>query len=322
MAVTPIFVFAISRTGSTLLQRILAAHESVASQSEPFLLLPLLRPLQERTLGGGEWHSLEHQGLTDLTSELPDGVSRYEREVRDLTLNLYEAAAAGKPYFLDKTPPYYAVVEEIIRTFPEGKFVFLWRSPLAVIASCVETWAAGQWRVERFRRDWFDGLPTLIESYERHRDRAFSIRYEDVAGGDLDRLEALFAYVGLPWDPSVVARFAQVDLRGRLGDPTGIQRYGSLSREPLEKWQRTLASPVRRWWCDRYLRWLGRERLAVAGFDLDKLTADLHEVPVDYGPAAGDMMNLGRLAVREMFTTRVRDRPPASWRRLLSTPRA
>src|SRR5665213_3086127 len=42
MPVRPIFIFSISRSGSTLLQRVLAAHPEVATVSEPWLLLPFV----------------------------------------------------------------------------------------------------------------------------------------------------------------------------------------------------------------------------------------------------------------------------------------
>ena len=47
MAIKPIFIFSITRSGSTLLQRVIAAHEGVATVSEPWVLLPYLYTLRE-----------------------------------------------------------------------------------------------------------------------------------------------------------------------------------------------------------------------------------------------------------------------------------
>ena len=64
-----------------------------------------------------------------------------------------------------------------------------------------------------------------------------------------------------------------------MGDPTGVERYRRLTTEPLEKWRRTLANPWRKRWCREYLTWIGRERLATMGYDLDALLADLDATP-------------------------------------------
>jgi hypothetical protein len=56
---------------------------------------------------------------------------------------------------------------DILAAFPEGKFIVLWRSPLAVGASIIETWASGKWNLYRVKVDLFDGIESLITTYER-----------------------------------------------------------------------------------------------------------------------------------------------------------
>src|SRR5205814_6277169 len=85
----------------------------------------------------------------------------------------------------------------------------------------------------------------------------------------------LFGALGLPFDPDVLERFSQVRFEARMGDPTGSKRYAELSTEPLEKWRSTLRGAVRVRWASRYLQGLGRDRLAVMGYDLDDLLRQL-----------------------------------------------
>ena len=47
--------------------------------------------------------------------------------------------------FVDKSPPYHLIAQQIISTFPDARFVFLWRNPLSVLASIVDTLADGRW---------------------------------------------------------------------------------------------------------------------------------------------------------------------------------
>jgi hypothetical protein len=83
--------------------------------------------------------------------------------------------------------------------------------------------------------------------------------------------------------------FGAVRLGGRKGDPSGVKRYGRVSSEPLEGWKRTLDNPVRKNWCRRYLHWIGRDRLAIMGYDLDDLVADLDSLPTSYRRVGSDV---------------------------------
>ena len=62
-----------------------------------------------------------------------------------------------------------------------------------------------------------------------------------------------------------------------------------MSNEPLESWKRVLNNPVRKAWCRRYLRWIGRERLSVMGYDLDALIAELDALPASYRRVGSDV---------------------------------
>ena len=52
------------------------------------------------------------------------------------------------------------------------------------------------------------------------------------------------------------------------------------ARSIVEKWKNTLRNPLRKWWIRSYLDWLGADRLAVMGYDLDTLLSDLGDVPL------------------------------------------
>jgi hypothetical protein len=320
-AVQPLFIFSISRSGSTLLQRILGAHEAIATSSEPWILLPLIGPLKKNIRLLGRMHTLTATGVEEFSLSMKGGPAAMHRELVNTALNLYQSAAhEGERYFLDKTPPYLYLVEEILEHFPTARFVFLWRNPLSVIASCVETWEGGNWRMRNYRGDLFDGLPILTRAYQRHRDRVFSIRYEDFVAGDAsEALPRLFSYLDLEWDPNVLVSFQDVRLSGPLGDQTGTARYSHLSDKPLHKWRETISNPLRKAWCGRYLRWLGRERLAIMGYDQDALLHDLESSPSSTHHLGRDVEDLGTLALREMLKARGGEQSaPSSWRRLLS----
>jgi hypothetical protein len=307
MAIQPIFIFSAPRSGSTLVQRIMAAHPQVATVSEPWLVLPHAYTFRSRGVCAEYQQPLLVNAIEDFCKELPRGSEDYRDALRSCILGLYEKAAGeGTRYFLDKSPPYCLVAEEIISMFPEGKFVFLWRNPLSIVASIIETWEP--WRPTMFRDDLFIGLPRLVSAYRANQGRAHSVRFEDLVGGDEQRWSLLMDYLEIEFDPETLSRFSEVKLNGRMGDPTGPQRYSSLSTEPEQKWKDTLANPLRKAWCRRYLRFLGDARLATMGYDYRQLMQELDRQPPSTKALLPDLRRMVEDTAKE--TVRVRVRSP------------
>ena len=307
MAVRPIFLFSMPRSGSTLVQRVIAAHQGVATTSEPWLLLPSIYARRSEGIVAEYPHALLGGAIDDFCEQLPGGADRYRQELHDYVLRLYSAAAGeGATHFVDKSPPYHLVAGEIMSLFPEGRFVFLWRNPLGMLASLVETWLDGQWRPLAFRQQLFVGLPRLVSAYLANSERAHSARFEDLACGDEQAWAALMAHLGIEFDPETLHRFADVELHGRNGDPTGVHRYRVLSSEPAEKWRRTISNPLRKAWCSRYLSFLGEDRLATMGFDSRDLARDLGSQPTSFRSLIPDARILAGDLVKEPVRARVR----------------
>lgn len=311
MAVRPIFLFSMPRSGSTLVQRVIAAHHGVATASEPWLLLPHAYASRRVGVVAEYPHALLADAIEDFCMELPGGAERYRRELHDFILRLYDAAAGeDADYFLDKSPPYHLVADEIMRLFPEGRFIFLWRNPLAIIASLVETWLRGEWRPLAFRQQLFIGVPRLVSAYLANQSRAYSVRYEDLVSGDEGAWEQLMSYVGVDFDPESLHRFSEVELKGRNGDPTGIRRYGALSVEPTRKWPETVTNPLRKAWCRRYLRFLGDENLTTMGFDARQLIHELDSRPFTVKSLIADLRILTGDIIKEPIRVRIRRAGP------------
>jgi hypothetical protein len=319
MGIRPIFLLSISRTGSTLIQRIVAAHEGIATASEPWLLLPHAYTLRRQGIDAEYVHPLLVEAIEDFGERLPRGEDDYLEEMRAFALRLYEKAAGPEDaYFLDKTPPYSLVAEEIMRLFPEAKFVFLWRNPLSVLASMVRTW--GPWHPTFMSADLFTGLPRLIAAFGANRGRAHAARFEDLVGGEEEHWRALMGYLELEFDPSSLSRFADVELSGHMGDPTGRKQYSALSSEPEGKWRQTLANPLRKEWARRYLRFLGAERLALMGYDQERMLSELDSLPTSFESVLPDAMRTLLDVAKEPIRVRTRNRrvgTPSAIRELL-----
>src|SRR5262249_38766038 len=150
-------------------------------------------------------------------------------------------------YFLDKTPGYHVICEEIIDAVPHAKFIFLWRNPLAVASSLIETFGHhGRWQLYDQQVHMYDGLRGLIRGYHRTGGTAHAIRYEDLVREPGPVVEGLERFLDLQPGSTDVDGISAVSLRGRMKDPTGIGRYDTISSAPLDGWRRTFRSPLRR----------------------------------------------------------------------------
>jgi sulfotransferase family protein len=275
VSVRPVFVLSLPRSGSTLLQRMLATHPEVATASEPWVLLPQLYALRERGAVAEYGHRTAARAIADFSDSLPGGRDAYLAEVRRSVTALYEQAAGEAAWFLDKTPRYHLVVDEIMALFPDARFVFLWRNPLAVAASMIESFGRGHWNLDRYDVDLHGGLDRLIAAHERGDPRTVAIRFEDLVADPVAGTRTVFELLEL--DPALAAAesFAGTSLNGRMGDRTGTASYTEISGEPVARWQATMANPLRKRWCATYLRSLGPAQLEAMGYDFDGLARDV-----------------------------------------------
>lgn len=255
----------------------LAADSQIASVAEPWVLLPFVYTLREQGISAEYSHQLANLALKDFIRELPNGKQDYLSAIGSAVNELYQKATKDNDarYFLDKTPRYALIADEIIDIFPDGKFIILWRNPLAIIASIIETWGDGKWNLSIYKVDLFDGLANLIDSYQAHSKKVLAIQYESFLQSPEMELSRIAEYLELKLEPDLLKSFYQVKFRGIMGDPTGVKNYREVDTAPLEKWKATINNPLRKMWCRRYLRWLGEERLKIMGYDLNEL---LHEL--------------------------------------------
>ena len=276
--VKPLFIFSLPRAGSTLLQRVLAADRQIASVAEPWVLLPFVYTLREWGIYAEYSHELANLALKDFLRQLPNGKQDYLSAIGSAVNELYQKATKDNHnarYFLDKTPRYALIANEIIDIFPDGKFIVLWRNPLAIIASIIETFGDGKWSLSIHKVDLFDGLANLIDSYQSHSKKVLAIQYESFLRSPEMELSRIAEYLELKLEPDLLKSFYQVEFKGIMGDPTGVKNYREVDTAPLEKWKTTINNPLRKMWCRRYLRWLGEERLKIMGYDLNELLREL-----------------------------------------------
>ncbi|MGL5084038.1 MAG: sulfotransferase family protein [Microcoleaceae cyanobacterium] len=146
---SPIFLVGCSRSGTTLLQSLLAAHPEIASFPESQFFHHLLPSQYERrryTLGlvsGRLRPRLEiffndEMGRPELMNDLPQigFLGYYTRKFMGVLKRL--AQEQGKSILLEKTPDHIYYIESIEKFVPNARFIHLIRNGADVIASLYE----------------------------------------------------------------------------------------------------------------------------------------------------------------------------------------
>ena len=300
MSLQPVFILSLPRSGSTLLQRVLATHPAISTASEPWLLLPLF--YARRADGStSEYHQTDSAAAINDFIDTLGSEQDYYQAVAEFALSLYRSSAGqDAAYFLDKTPRYHLIIPELIQTFPEAKFIFLWRNPLAVAASMMSTWSGGNWNLHRFEIDLYEGIENLVSASKQLGDNCFSLNFEQLVSDPDAVYPKLFEFLGLSSDAANYSSFSEVKLDGRMGDPTGIHRYQKIESATRDNWRGLFNNPVRRRWAQKYLDWVGADRLRYMGYDRKEL-----ESSITNGPASLRRLftDTGRIIFRKVMPT-------------------
>jgi hypothetical protein len=252
--VEPIFILSLPRSGSTLLQRLLLVRDECATLGEPSLLLRFLGDRSKIARYTSYRDRNVEMSMQDMRAEWDGFDDAYSKGVRNLILDIYEHLASGRRYFIDKTPRYTLIADEIFNVFPDAKFLILWRHPLAVAASITSTFFKDVWQFDDFILDLTVGLDRLFEFSQTHADRVCAIRYEDLVSHQEETLVKVGQYLDLNGLEAVVRESLPQGNGGRLGDPTGVKKYQKLSADSCDQWLQNYSNWYRINWAKEYFQ--------------------------------------------------------------------
>jgi predicted Zn-dependent protease len=194
----PIFIVGLPRSGSTLVEQILASHSAVEGTME---LADIMKLAVRLSKGGGPGeHDLYPESLSDLTP----------RERMDLGEEYVARASVhrrlGRPFFIDKMPNNFQHIGLIELILPNTKIIDVRRNPMATGFSAFKQYfPRGQvfsydlTELGRYYRDYVE----LMGHFDRVLpDRIHRIVYEDLIENPEIEVRRALEYCGLRFEPA------------------------------------------------------------------------------------------------------------------------
>ena len=272
---TPIFILSLPRSGSTLLQRILLTSNACKSLGETSLLLRFLGNSESVTRFASYRESNIELSFRDLRDNYPDFPKKYEAIIHKSMMSLYSYLAEDKKYFIDKTPRYTLIAEEIRKTFPEAKVIILWRHPLAIAASISNTFFKSKWHFDDFLIDFETGWDRLHTFAEKHAPSICSIRYEDLLSAPTVEVAKLNDFLDLPKENQLSDTLLP-EIGGRLGDPKRHSKKNLIDTSGVDTWKQSYSNWYRKRWARQFYTPKRSDHLSKLGYDApDVITPSL-----------------------------------------------
>jgi tetratricopeptide (TPR) repeat protein len=226
---SPIFIVGLPRSGSTLIEQILASHSAVEGTQELPLVQQTVAALRGREPDPAR--PRYPRVLTELSAE----------SVRELGVRYLESTRAyrtGKPFFIDKMPNNFRHIGLIRLLLPKAKLIDARREPMACcFSNFKQLFARGQ--------EFTYGLEDIARYYRtylelmQHWDQVLPgwilrVQYEDLVD-DLDgNVRRILEFCGLPFEEQCL-NFHTTARSVRTASSEQVRQ--PLYREGLEQWK-------------------------------------------------------------------------------------
>ncbi len=227
----PIFVLGLPRSGSTLIEQILASHSMVEGTQELPDVQRIVHELQGREL------NFDEPRYPNVLPDLDAAVIRRfgEQYIADTMPN----RILGRPYFIDKMPNNFRHVGLIHLILPNAKIIDARREAMACCFSNLkQLFAQGQeftYGIEDIAR-YYRTYVELMDHWDAVLPgRVLRVQHEDVVDDLEGSVRRILDYCGLPFEPACL-EFHKT--RRSVRTPSSEQVRQPIFRDGLDQWKK------------------------------------------------------------------------------------
>ena len=225
----PVFIVGLPRSGSTLLEQILATHSQVEGTQELYdiqriaLDIPSARP------------DLEHSHYPSVLAELAE---EDFRRLGERYINDTRPYRADKPFFIDKMPNNFRHIGLIHLMLPNAKIIDVRREPMACCFSNLkQLFAAGQeftYSIADIARYYRNYLELMHQWDAVLPGRVLRVHYEDLVDNLEGNARRILEFCCLEFEPTCL-EFYKTERSVRT--PSSEQVRQPIFREGLYQWR-------------------------------------------------------------------------------------
>lgn len=230
-----VFVIGCPRSGTSILSWALAMHPNFWTSAESDYLLRLFgegrveriyRQVCERSDQG--WLQKQGVSFAEFAASVGLGAER-----------LFDSRSGGRRW-VEATPSYTLMVEELLNLFPAASLLHIVRDGRAVVSSMLSSGFDTEWATdfEAACRTWVEYASLGRKAVAGHADRVIEVRHDSLTRKPWDELARVFAFLG--------ERSAQSSVKMILTERINSS-YGNASADDIRTPKDPATAPARPW---------------------------------------------------------------------------
>lgn len=276
-----IFLISQPSSGSTLIQKNISNHYKIHSGPEPWILLQ-------------PFFSLKAFGVNAIYSVQTNNhfVGKFiEKNFHDMRsyfkwlggcytdlYNIYLKESSSAEFFLDKTPRYYLILDELYIAYPDAKFIILKRNPLSVFLSHLKVIKRENWQshCDEFYADLIlaiNYINLFLNKYKKSKN-VLEVFYEKYVDDYKFELRKIMEFLNLDYKEG--QELYKSDEITKAGDNSGnIHKYKYPQKFISYEWLKKIDSNEKFYLMIEYLNFLGKVRVKDFGYEPEELSKAL-----------------------------------------------
>lgn len=221
----PVFIVGMHRSGSTLLEQLLAGHPLVADGGETYAFTSQMRYAAD----------YRNKGVVD--AELVRRAAEVDYGL--VGRRFYEGSAwraDGRPFLTEKLPSNFLNLGFIAKALPQAKILHMVRDPVDTCFSNLRTMFSD---VNTFSYDqaelaqWYGQYSRLMEHWHQVMpDRVMDVRYDELVADPETVMRQVLDFCGLPWDAAATT----LDRAGAVATASSPQMRGGIIKNRTAAW--------------------------------------------------------------------------------------
>ena len=230
---TRLFLFGCPRSGTTLLQSLLAAHPQILSVPEThffWYMIPIYKEPWRKLLQWRQWLKVPRKGFkAQLENFFKDEINREDllqnfsgliffrsQYTKKFIAILDELAESeGKKIWLEKSPEHIYHVDYIERLVPGAKFIHILRNGEDVVASLSDvtrkhpqSWGGKRWSLKLCIKRWLDAVEISRQNLDKPNH--ILVRYEELVENPQAELVRLCEFIGIEFTDLMLQNYGSV----------------------------------------------------------------------------------------------------------------